>query len=484
MRGIASSRMRDYLQALRAAPDAVAFVESAGDTDRFLQDARGGCGAAAAVILPRTIEQVSLAVSEAVRRKIRLVPQGANTGLVGAGIPEDASNGVVLSLAKLEAAAQIDAANRSATVGAGLLLSSLNLLTEPAGLFFPIDIAADPSVGGMIAANTGGSRFLRYGDVRRNVLGLEVVLPDENGTVLDLTAPLWKNNAGVDLKQLFIGTSGSFGIITRATLALQPLPKSRCAALLIPRDESAVVRVLLALEAAAGPALSAFEGMSRAALAAALAHVPSLRNPFANAQIPEFVVLLELTSTAAGNEDALLDMLQRAVEPLMSGGEPLLHDAMMGAAHDLWRVRHAIPEGIRKSGKVVACDVAVARSKWAALRTELKQRVQREWPQALICDFGHVGDGGLHFNVVLQDTQADGELLERIRVAVFDIVVSRFGGTFSAEHGIGPRNQRYYQQYTPPGVLSVAGSIQRLLNPLQLGMAHFGADTARHFISD
>lgn len=477
MRGIASSRMRDYLQALRAAPDAAAFIESAEGIDSFLQDARSGCGAAAAVVLPRTTEQVSLAVSEAVRRKIRLVPQGANTGLVGAGIPDDASNGIVLSLAKLEAAPQIDVANRSATVGAGLLLSSLNLLAETAGLFFPIDIAADPSVGGMVAANTGGSRFLRYGDVRRNVLGLEVVLPDEHGTVLDLMAPLWKNNAGVDLKQLFIGTSGSFGIITRATLALQPLPASSCAALLVPRDEHAVMNVLLALEAAAGPALTAFEGMSRSAIAAAIEHVPSLRNPFANAQVPEFVVLVELSSSAGGSEDALLDMLQRAVEPLMKGAAPLLQDAIIGDARQLWSLRHAVPEGVRKSGKVVACDVAVARSKWAALRTELRRCIQQEWPQALVCDFGHVGDGGLHFNVVWRGAATDDESLEQIRTAVFEIVVRRFGGTFSAEHGIGPRNQSYYRQYTAPGVLKVAGSIQALLNPARLGMADFGGES-------
>lgn len=296
----------------------------------FIEDARAGHGEAAAIARPRSTLEVSLMVRHAQATGVRLIPQGANTGLVAAGIAADGSEHVVLSLRSMNRPPQIDAANRTATVDAGVLLSKLNAAAGEFDLCLPIDLAADPAVGGMIAANAAGARFVRYGDVRRSLLGLEVVLGDANGTVLDLMTPLWKNNTGLDLKQLFVGSSGSLGIITRAVLALQPRPNTTVTALLVPVDETAVIEALLALERYAGAALSAFEGMSRAAMQSAIDEVKSIRDPFAGAALPEFAVLVELSGVGQDTEARLLDVLGEALLSLSAGPAPRITSVLVG----------------------------------------------------------------------------------------------------------------------------------------------------------
>jgi FAD/FMN-containing dehydrogenase len=442
----------------------------------YLEDARGGHGNAAAMVAPRSTQEVSTIVQAATRCGLRLIAQGANTGLVAAGVAADAQTDVVLSLRGLNRPPQIDVANRSVRVDAGVLLSKLNAAAAEHGLWFPIDLASDPSVGGLIAANAAGARFVRYGDVRRNLLGLEVVLPDEQGTVLDLMNPLWKNNTALDLKQLFVGSSGSLGVITAAQLALHPRPAVCVCAVLVPADASAVVEALLALEHCASGALTAFEGMSRAAMQAALDAVPSLRNPFFDTGLPEFAVLVELSAGAGDTEGRLTELLSDALAPLVEGDVPRLSNILIGDAHRLWALRHAIPEGLRKRGSVIACDISVTRGQWAPLRSRLIEALRGRWPDLEVCDFGHVGDGGLHFNLVwpARLAQLPAREADAIRAQVFEIVVDEFGGAFSAEHGIGPRNLAYYQRFTDTKTRALSGALQRLLAPAGLGRVRFG----------
>jgi FAD/FMN-containing dehydrogenase len=427
-------------------------------------------------VAPRSTSEVSRVVQIAAAAGIRLIPQGANTGLVAAGVPADSSQDVILTLRALNRTLQIDAANRSAIVDAGVLLSKLNSTAAELDLCFPIDLAADPSVGGMIAANAAGARFVRYGDVRRNLLGLEVVLGNPEGTVLDLMKPLWKNNTGLDLKQMFVGSSGSLGIVTRAVLALHPRPSVVITALLEPADAAAVTEALLALERFAGANLSAFEGMSRAALQAAFDAVPSLTNPYAGKSLPDFAVLVELSGGPGDTHDRLLDLLATALAPLSAGETPRLSSVIVGEPVRCWAVRHAIPEALRRRGTVIACDVSVNRGDWPRLRGKLVERLHARWPVVEICDFGHVGDGGLHFNLVWP--RAAGAPPEgardAIRACVFSTVVGEFGGSFSAEHGIGPRNADYYRRFTDRASLRISGGIQQLLCPAPLGRVRFG----------
>ena len=189
---------------------------------RYEQGWRYGRGSALAAVRPSRTEDVARVLALALSRGIRVVPQGANTGLVGASTPDESGEMLVLSLERLSRLLDIDAVDRTVTAGGGVLLSQLDAALGEKGLMFPIDLGADPTVGGMVATNAGGTRLLRYGDVRQNLLGLEVVLAD--GTVLDLMTALRKNNTGLDAKQIFVGTSGVFGVVTRAVLRAWPRP--------------------------------------------------------------------------------------------------------------------------------------------------------------------------------------------------------------------------------------------------------------------
>jgi FAD/FMN-containing dehydrogenase len=411
--------------------------------------ARYAGGVAAAVVRPATTAEVSAVVSYCVRHGLPFVPQGANTGLAEGSTPDAGGAQIVLSLDRLTAPLEIDIADRTATVGAGVRLSSLNAALEPHGLFLPIDLGADPSLGGMAATNTGGARFLRYGDMRRHVLGLEVVLADAAGTVLQLSHGLRKDNAAIALRQLFVGGCGAFGVITRVTVEVHHRPRQTAAALLVPRDADAVLPLLQSFEAEAGATLTAFEGMSKAAMTRAIEHVPSLSNPFADG-VPDYAVLVELTRTWAprAGEASLDEVLQQIAGDLLEReGAPLV-DALFGPVDRMWTLRHALSEGLRASGPVVGFDLSFRRRDLARFRREALAVLEADFPDYALCDFGHVADGGVHFNLV-RIGPADPARLKALREAVLVLAIDGFGASFSGEHGLGRAVQGPYDRFTP-----------------------------------
>lgn len=444
----------------------------------YLHGARYGDGRAICVVRPSTTEEVSAVVALCVNEGVRVIPQGANTGLVGASTPDATGRQVVLSLNRLRHRCDIDAANRTATVDAGVLLHELNDKLEPYGLWFPVDLAADPSIGGMVSSNTGGTRLLRYGDVRHNLLAIEAVLFDPPGEVVHFGKRLRKDNTGYDLKQLFVGTSGSAGIITAATLEVREKPKQTATALIVPASDAAVSMLLSAAESQLGEFLCAFEGLSSSSIHAALKHVPSLRNPFGPEPIPEFVLLIELASCASPVYTGfdISDVLSRFLE------DHLDHDitnAVLGRGNELWELRHALSEGARALGRIIGLDISVPRSDVMRFRRQALELVARHYPQLQVVDFGHIGDGGLHFNLVWPRETAvaySEEIVCRLRDDIYDLVVSGFQGSFSAEHGIGAHNFAYYRKFTQLSALRLAGDLQRLLDPRQLcGAVRFSA---------
>ncbi|MGR4864869.1 FAD-binding oxidoreductase [Caulobacter sp. LARHSG274] len=411
--------------------------------------ARYAPGVAAAVVRPATTREVSAVVGYCVRQGLPFVPQGANTGLAEGSTPDAGGQQIVLSLDRLAAPLEIDAADRTATVGAGVRLSSLNAALESYGLFLPIDLGADPSLGGMAATNTGGARFLRYGDMRRHVLGLEVVLADAAGTVLQLSHGLRKDNAAIALRQLFVGGCGAFGVITKVTVEVHHRPRQTAAALLIPPDADAVLPLLQAFEAEAGATLTAFEGMSQAAMARAIEHVPSLSNPFAGG-VPDYAVLVELTRTWAprAGEASLDEVLQQIAGDLLERDDSPLVDALFGPVERMWALRHALSEGLRASGPVVGFDLSFRRRDLARFRREAVAMLEQDFPDYALCDFGHVADGGVHFNLV-RTGPADPARLEALREAVLVLAIDGFGASFSGEHGLGRAVQAPYDRFTP-----------------------------------
>lgn len=445
----------------------------------YERGARYGAGTAACVVRPKSTIEVQEIVRWARRHRLKLIPQGANTGLVAAASPDGTATQVIVSLERMRQEITLDRDNRTVRVSAGVLLQSLNDRLTEEGLWFPIDLGANPSIGGMIATNTGGSRLLRYGDVRRNLLGLEVVLADDDATLLDLMRGLRKDNTGVDLKQLFVGTSGAFGIVTGAILEVHPLPRQRASALLIPTRAESATDLLRELESRCGELLTSFEGMSRAAMQCVLQFRPQVPNPFVAGPVPEAAILVELTSATGPSLGFDLEAaLERVLADLLELDESPLADALLGRAEQSWQLRHAISDSLREAGTVIAFDLSVRRSLVQSFRLRMTEILRETWPHLAVCDFGHWGDGGLHFNLVWPrdcGILPDATSIEEIRSCVYRTLVHEFQGSFSAEHGIGPYNRAIYERFTAPEQLKLAGALQGLTNPdACLGVAHFG----------
>ncbi|KEJ87877.1 FAD-binding oxidoreductase [Sulfitobacter donghicola] len=435
------------MTALKSALPEVDMLTEVADMARFVSGVRGETGKAAAVLRPESSKEMVQAVCALNALGIRYHTQGGNTGLVGASIPDATGEQVVISTERLKDVFEVDLENRSLRVSAGFHLSEVNERLEPHGLFFPIDLGSDPQIGGMIATNTGGGRFLRYGDMRQQVLGLALIT--SAGEAVKLRGPVRKANTGTDWMQLAIGSASDFGIITEAVLNIEPIPRQQATALIVPKDEAAILPLLQALERLAGPMLSAFEFMSHAAMEAAFAHIPTLRNPFANGVLPQIALLVELSrpNEPAAWETDLDEVLQQILMAIWEGEDVAIEDALFGRADTMWAMRHGLSEGVRCTGKLYAFDLGFRRQDVLAFRAAMQVDLTQQFPDVQICDFGHVGDGGLHFNLVVDPARHSATFEEELRDWVVENAVDRFGASFSAEHGIGPKNQKYFDKY-------------------------------------
>jgi len=469
----------EHIEALRGLLGDKGIVTEPRDMAAYQTGARYDMGVAGLVLRPRTTAETSAAVAYCVKNGLALIPQSGNTGLVSGSTPDGSGDEIVLSLDRLTERFALDADNRSLSLDAGFRLSNVNARLESHGLFFPIDLGADPCIGGMLSTNTGGSRFLKYGDVRRNTLGLKVVLADKAGTVLDLNSDLRKNNTGVDWKQIFIGTSGAFGIVTECVLNLERLPQQMATAFLVPQSAAHVMPLLAAMEERLGAYLSAFEGMSGNAVAAALDHVPSLRNPFQGGHIPGYLILVEISRTWAprAGEQSLDAVLETALAEIWESEAAPLADAFVGPPAEMWALRHALSEGVKHKGRLIAFDLSFRRGDIMGFCERMRAELPQRFDDIAICDFGHIGDGGVHFNLtVAKDSPqlADPTFETRLRQWVFKVAVEDFGGSFSAEHAIGRKNQTIYDAYTSDTLKRLASGLKMITSPGKLGSVTFG----------
>jgi FAD/FMN-containing dehydrogenase len=466
----------EVVRALRALLGADAVVTEPHELARYEKGWRYGQGKALAAVRPARTEDVARVLAFTAERGIRVLAQGANTGLVGGSTPDTTGDMLVLSLERLARAPEIDAVDRTVTADGGVLLSQLDAALGEQGLLFPIDLGADPTVGGMVATNAAGTRVLRYGDVRQNLLGLEVVLAD--GTVLDLMSALRKNNTGLDAKQLFVGTSGVFGVVTRAVLRVVPRPAQRATALVGLADGSTALQLLAHLERRLGDVLTAFEVISAEALAPVFRYQPRLRNPFAGG-LPPYTALVELSTTLPAEAVALDDLLETTLGAILEEpGAEGITDVFPGKPADLWDIRHHVSESHRHEGEVLGLDISVPRASMAAFVAAARQMLAPTHPYIRVCDFGHWGDGGVHLNLVWKKDDAPqpaAEIKAVLQPLVYDLAVGRFQGSFSAEHGIGPHNQAFYDRYTPELVRGICRALKERLDPQsRLGTTRLG----------
>nr|WP_315396984.1 FAD-binding oxidoreductase [uncultured Duganella sp.] len=414
-------------------------------------------GTALCAVLPRTTAEVAAVVKACAAANVTVVPHGGNTGLSGGATPDASGCQVVLSLSRMAAIRAIDAVGETMEVEAGCILQVAQEAAIERDLLLPISLAAEGSarIGGILATNAGGTNVLRYGMARGRVLGLEVVTAD--GEIVSGLRRLRKDNAGYDWKQLFIGTEGTLGIITAAVLQLAPLPRHKVTAMLAVASPADALKVLTAARRGIGETLNAFELMSGASVAMVVEHL-GIALPAAEAP---WYVLLEASSALSGVRAAVELMLEQAFER----GEAL--DGVIAESErqeaELWSIRESITECESRAGRSVKHDVSVPISVIPAFLEQASEAVLQAFPAARLNAFGHVGDGNIHFNVIVPP-ELDGLALNRL---VHDVVV-RHGGSISAEHGIGQYRVGEMVRCRSEAEVGLALRVKRALDPRNL----------------
>ena len=449
-----------------------AVLTGAAEIAPHVTDWRGRYrGNAACIVLPATTDQVAAVVRSCAELRVPVVAQGGNTSLCEGAIPRSGQPAsVVINLQRMRRIRSIDVANNSIEVEAGCVLAQVQQAAAEQGRLYPVSLGAEGScqIGGTLATNAGGTGVLRYGNTRENVLGLEAVLPD--GRIWNGLYRLRKNNTGFDLKHLFIGSEGTLGVITAATLKLHPLPTSHSAAWLGLASPGAALSMLGRFQQRCGGVLSAFEMMNDVELDIVLAHVPGRRAPL-QASYP-WHVLVELADT--GGDDALAAVLQEVIGEGLERGD--VGDAALAASgrqrSDFWEVRHSVSEGNKKAGMGINTDCAVPVSAVPDFIERATRATHAILPGVPVIVVAHLGDGNVHFIPLASFAQwqafDDAEAVShRVKRAVNE-VAHALGGTFSAEHGIGQQLTQEMALFKPEVEVDVMRGIKRLLDPHDL----------------
>jgi FAD/FMN-containing dehydrogenase len=437
----------------------------------FVNDYRGlYCGKAVAVAMPSSTEQVSAVMKWCHEHGVPVVPQGGNTSLMGGAIPDAEGRTVVLSLKRMNRVLAVDAVNDTLTVQAGVTLHAAREAAENAGRLFPLRIGSEGScqIGGNLATNAGGTAVLRYGNMRDLVLGIEAVLPD--GRVCSGLRGLRKDNTGYDLKQLFIGSEGTLGVITAAVLKLMPESRSTAVALVAVPSPQQAIELLMRAKATAGPSLTAFELMSAPALTLVLDYLGGIPSPLP--QSYPWCILVELSSAMDG-DDALDHVLMKILESGQEDG--IVLDAAIAASlanrEAFWRIREEISDAQTRQGGSVKCDVSVPLSRIADFIEEASRRVLSLQPRARMIVYGHMGDGNVHFNPLrppdISATAFIADCYKNITSTV-DQLAHEAGGSISAEHGIGVVKRDDLTQYKSKVELELMWQLKRALDPKNL----------------
>jgi FAD/FMN-containing dehydrogenase len=410
-----------------------------------------------AVAFPRGTAEVSRLLALASEHRVPVVPSGGRTGLAGGAVA--ARGELVLSLSRMRRMEPVDELGATVRVQAGAVTEEVHRYVAERGLLWPIDLASKGSsqIGGNVATNAGGVRVIRYGHTRSWVLGLEVVLA--SGAVLELNGALEKNNTGVDLRQLFIGSEGTLGVITAATLKLVRLPPPSHVALLAAADLASVLRIFHAARRS-GLTLAAFEMFTDRCLARVLRH-RKLRPPFARPATHHALVEIE-----GGPREAVEEWVAGVVE------EELALDATIAQspaqAAELWALREGISESLGATGFPHKNDIALPIAELEPFCAELERWLAAEYPGWELCLFGHIGDGNLHVNTMKPDDLAPAEFLARTGAAdrgLFELV-RRHRGSISAEHGIGLVKKAYLEYSRAPEELALMRAVKAALDPL------------------
>jgi FAD/FMN-containing dehydrogenase len=443
-----------------------AHVLTGGDLSAWERDWRKRWrGKALAVVRPGNTNDVACVVRACAANGTALVAQGGNTGLVGGGVPDASGTQVLLSLSRMSRVRELDRANLTLTVEAGCVLQTVQQTADDAGLLFPLSLAAEGSctIGGNLATNAGGTQVLRYGNARALCLGLEVVTAA--GDVWHGLSGLRKDNTGYDLRDLFIGSEGTLGVITAATLALHAKPAATMTAMASCSTLADCVTLLGLAQQQLGAGLTGFEAMNEFSLSLVARHMPQLRQPLPAAP---WTVLLELSDneSEAHARERFEGLLGQALERSTIGDAAIAES--VAQSHTMWHLRESIPLAQSEEGLNIKHDIALPVSRIPAFCEATQGALERAVAGVRLVNFGHLGDGNLHYNVQAPvGVDAAVFLAEReheINNIVYDAVAAH-GGSISAEHGIGVLKRDELVQYKDATALALMRAVKQALDP-------------------
>jgi len=421
-------------------------------------------GRSLCVVRPKDAGEVASVLALCNERSIPIVPQGGNTGLVGGQTPDASGAQVVLSLQRLDRVREVDPSSDAMTLEAGVTLAKAQEIAQSIDRYFPLSLASEGSctIGGNLATNAGGVHVLAYGAARDLVLGLEVALAD--GRLLSTLGKLRKDNTGYNLTQLFVGSEGTLGVITAATLKLFPRPRSRAVAFLGLDDPAQALALLNFVKEHAGPGLQAFELVPRIGLELVLRHIPGARDPLGAAH--PWYALVEIAGFSDGEAERVASAtLAQAMDAGLARDATLAHS--LDQSESLWRLRESLSEAQKREGGSIKHDISVPIERIPAFVAEAGALIAARFPSARPVPFGHMGDGNLHYNVS-QPVGADkaaflarwGEMNEIVHGLVHD-----YGGSISAEHGIGQLKRDLLARVKDPVALDVMRALKKTLDP-------------------
>ena len=422
-------------------------------------------GHALAVVAPADVAAVSRVLAFCNENRIGVVPQGGNTGYCGGATPDASSSQVLLSLARLNRIRSLDLANYTLVAEAGCILADLQKAAAESDRYLPLSLGSEGScmLGGNLSTNAGGLNVIRYGMAREMVLGLEVVLAD--GRVLDILTGLRKDNTGYDIKSLFLGAEGTLGVITAACLKLQPALRAHATAFIAVRDPEAAVSLLGLLREASGDCVTSFELIPRVGVEYTMRHIPCVVDPLSDPS--PWYVLCEMSSARA--ETPLAHILEETLGAALVKG--WVTDATIAQNEreraGFWRLREAIPEAQRKDGHSLKHDISVPVSQVPRFIQVAGDWVAQHVPQGVLVAYGHLGDGNLHFNINQRAGTQPAQLQAvepKLKRAIHDFVRD-FGGSFSAEHGIGQLKVFELERYANPVELELMRRVKKAFDP-------------------
>tara|TARA_B100000315_G_scaffold247816_1_gene277042 strand:+ start:3283 stop:4719 length:1437 start_codon:yes stop_codon:yes gene_type:complete len=466
--------MSNIVTALQSKFDDATVLTDSKDMAKYVTDWPGKLtGKALAVVRPTTTEDVAEVAKLAFETATPIVPQSGNTGVAGGSVPDDSGAAIVLSLERMNKIRDISPSAMTVTVEAGCVLETLHNTVEAQDLFFPLNFGAKGScmIGGNLATNAGGQNVVRYGNTRELCLGIEAVLPD--GRIVNLLSGLRKDNTGYDLRDLFIGSEGTLGIITAATMKLFHLPKARATTFAVVPDITNGLELLNRAQAETGGAVEAFELIPRVFLEIIQQYAPQHNIPFA--EIPELCVLIEIAATsdaeAIADANGVVPIVAKLEKILESGlADGIVTDAVIASSEaqrqEMWDMREGALEAVTAAGVWIGFDISLPLDQVHAFVDEMTRRADEIVPGLRMCHMGHLGDGNLHYTIFSPESGDEDSTAnaEAIKAAVYDAIVE-FGGSFSAEHGIGTTKLYAMENYKDPVALDVMQQIKATFDP-------------------